>query len=488
MTHLLSKSRILAGLQCHKRLYLEVHHPELKEVSEDAAYLLALGHQVGEFARNRYPRGKLIAPENLTQALTETRSLMSSTGPPLFEATFRHKNVLVRTDLLHRGPKQRVLTEVKAASGVKDEYYPDCAVQAWVVEGAGYPLSLIELAHINSGFVYEEEGNYDGLLVAEDITEEVRSLKRQVSGWIREFKAVVKGREPDVAPGTQCKSPYVCPFLAHCLEQSGGPEYPVTELPNGGKLAQTLLNEGIEDIRDIPAGRLAKPLHLRMQKAIRRSNAVLEAEAGDYFKGLKYPRFYLDFETIQFAIPIWLGTRPYEQLPFQWSCHVEKRRSGKLHHHEFLDTSGAPPMQGFIASLLEVLGGKGPIFVYSTFERRILNEMAQRFPEHAEAIGMVTARLVDLLKIAKEHYYHPAMHGSWSIKKVLPTIAPELDYEALDGVHNGTEAQAAFIECIAEEVGEDEKKQLEASLLAYCKLDTLAMVRVARYFEQGRTD
>lgn len=190
---------------------------------------------------------------------------------------------------------------------------------------------------------------------------------------------------------------------------------------------------------------------------------------------LDWPRYYLDFETITFAVPIWTATRPYEQLPFQWSCHVE-RQPGVLEHAEYLDTTGVSPMRSFAESLVRQLGDTGPLFVYSAFGSTRLRELASRYPDLAGAIHDVIDRLVDLLPLTRKHYYHPAMKGSFSIKAVLPTVAPDLNYETLNEVHDGTEAQVAYLEMVDTDASPERQVQLGKALLAYCKLDTLAMV------------
>ena len=144
--------------------------------------------------------------------------------------------------------------------------------------------------------------------------------------------------------------------------------------------------------------------------------------------GLSYPRYYLDFETITFTAPIWVGTRPYQQIPFQWSCHVESH-TGKLKHHEWLADGQQDPRRAFVESLIETIGPRGTSLAYNaSFERKRLEELASAFPEYEATLLSLMERIVDLLGIARDYYYHPDMRGSWSIKAVLPTIAPELDY------------------------------------------------------------
>lgn len=283
---------------------------------------------------------------------------------------------------------------------------------------------------------------------------------------------MLAGPIPEIGIGEHCTSPFECPFLGFCSR--GEPEYPVTLLPRRGKLVEELLEDGIEDLRDIPAGRLQKELHERVRLATVEGKPYIGAELARLLHSLPNPRHYLDFETANLAVPIWKGTRPYEHLPFQWSCHVEGR-DGSLDHREFLDTSGAPPMRGFAESLLEALGAEGPIVVYSGFEKSVLKKLADRFPDLAPALERVVGRLFDLLPVLQRHYYHPEMKGSWSIKAVLPTISPELAYEGLGLVQDGLGAQQAFAELVQGAPDLGRVQALSAALRTYCQRDTLAL-------------
>jgi hypothetical protein len=194
-----------------------------------------------------------------------------------------------------------------------------------------------------------------------------------------------------------------------------------------------------------------------------------------------YPRYYLDFETIQFAVPIWIGTRLYQQLPFQCSCQIEDARS-EINHEDFLNISGEYPLKPFINKLIKLLGDNGPIFVYSAFEKSRLSELACFFPERSDAIEKIKDRLVDLLPLVRNHYYHPDMKGSFSIKALLHTVAPEMDYSNLEEVQDETSSQPAFLEAINVETSSDRKKDLRRKMLKYCNMDTIAMVKLVQIF------
>jgi hypothetical protein len=261
----------------------------------------------------------------------------------------------------------------------------------------------------------------------------------------------------------------------------GQPEYPVSILPNGRKVITDLLDAGIEDVRDIPDGVLTNERHITVWQATCTNTPFISPVLKTEFDKLPYPRFYLDFETINFVIPRWTGTRPHQQLPFQWSCHIEGQGRA-LAHREFLDTSGNAPMRAFAESLIIAVENDGPIIVYGTFESTVIKGLITFCPDLEQALNGLLDRLVNLLPWLQNHYYHPAMKGSWSIKAVLPTVAPHLDYSQLEDVQNGTLAQLAYLEIINPETDLEVRNQTIFNLLKYCELDTQAMVEVVRFF------
>lgn len=201
----------------------------------------------------------------------------------------------------------------------------------------------------------------------------------------------------------------------------------------------------------------------------------------------KLPAYFMDFETTQFAVPIWQGTRPYQHIPFQFSVH-RLSRTGKLEHKSFLDLSGADPSLSFAKALLKACGDKGPVFAYyASFEELRILDLAVRFPRLAAGLKALAERIIDLFPVARDHYYHPAQEGSWSIKAVLPSIAPDLRYDDLEGVQDGGMAMAAFQEAISPDTTKIRKAEIEDQLLEYCHLDTYAMVRLWQFFS-GRSD
>ena len=383
----------------------------------------------------------------------------------------------MRADILVPDGDAWRMVEVKSSGSVKDHHLLDCAIQLWVVEGAGVSISTVSIAHVDTSFVYAGDGDYAGLLVEEDVTEQVRALLEDVPDWLVNHRHTLTNCVPDIRIGAQCKPE--CPFMSYC--ERALPEFPVSILPNGRKLITDLQDAGIADIRDIPDGVLKNARHITVWQATRANEPFISDELAFELGKLPYPRFYLDFETINFVVPRWAGTRPHQQLPFQWSCHIEQEGGG-LTHQEFLDTTGEEPMRRFAESLIAAVEADGPIIVYGSFESTIIKGLIGFCPDLEQPLTEILDRLVNLLPWLQNHYYHPNMKGSWSIKAVLPTVAPHLDYTQLEDVQNGTLAQLAYLGIIDPSTEPDEREQKIRNLLKYCELDTQAMVEVVRYF------
>jgi hypothetical protein len=456
-TFRLSKSRITAGLQCGKRLWLTVHRPDLQVYSPDTQRRFVAGDDVGEVARSFYGPGELIDGAALSRAVRDTAAALERPGDlTLFEATFRHRDVRVRADVVQRRDGCYRMVEVKSATRLKEYHVQDVAVQAWVVEGSGVPLDMLSVAVIDTGYVYPGGDDYRGLLREIPVADQVRPAMSHVPGWVRGFNDLLAGPLPVIDPGTQCRRPFECPFVAFCEGSDPGGQHNV----------------------------LAPPPQEVRREAPDPALGSLDPAATAFLATLSYPRYYLDFETVQFAVPRWAGTRPFQQLVFQWSCHVEPR-PGELEHREFLDVSGAAPMRAAAVALLEAVGTAGPIFVYHDFEKWRLVEMAAMFPDLAPALDAVAGRLVDLLRLTRDHYEHPALNGSYSLKSVLPTVDAQLDHALLDEVQDGLSAQAAYHECLEAQTSPERREALSEALLAYCGLDTMALVRVAQRVTRG---
>ncbi len=478
----LSKSRLISFLQCPKRLWLETHQPELAQISAATEAAFAIGHEIGAMARQLYDPGGtgvlISGAAGMATALRDTAAALANpAATPLFEATFERDGLLIRADVLDRQTAR--LVEVKSSTKCKDEHITDCAIQAWVLETSAVPPKSVALAHVNNQFVCQGDGDYRGLLIEKDLSAGISAQRQQVPVWLAAAVQTVAGECPDVAIGRRCRTPYDCPFIAHCWPAT---EYPLTTLPGIGRRLDELIAQGYSDVRELPEASVGGSQAQRVWRAARSGQAEpVDASLRTELAALGWPRYYLDFETIGGAIPRWVGTRPYQAMPFQWSLHMESA-PGQLEHAEFLDLSGELPARALATALLAAIGTQGPVLTWSSYEKQCLGTLAAFCPELAEALGAVVERLVDLHPIVKRGWYHPAMKGSWSIKALLPVIAPEMDYAQLDGVHDGGGAQLAWAEAVAPQTSAARRSELREQLLRYCGHDTLAMVRVLHFF------
>ena len=494
----LSKSKLMAYRQCPKRLWLEIHRPDLREDSAATQASFNTGHHVGDIARNLYdPEGKGafidLQAEGFRAALERSAKLIGS-SLPIFEAGFAAGGALAFSDVMlpvqKNGSPGWKMVEVKSSTSVKDYHRDDTAVQAYVARTAGVQLESISLAHIDSSWVYPGGGDYRGLLKENDLTEDAFARDEEVRGWITDAQKIMgMSMEPKITTGGHCGDPFECGFIDYCRSQEPQAEYPVNWLP---RVQAKALKDKIEfdeviDLRDIPDD-LLNESQLRVKKHTLAGTTYFDAlGAAADLASYKAPYYFLDFETISFAVPIWKGTRPYQQIPFQFSVH-KMTKSGKLEQRPFIDLSGDDPSEAFALALIDACGKNGTVFVYNAaFESSRINELAQRFPELESALRSINDRIVDLLPVAKNRYYHPSQKGSWSIKKVLPAIVPTLDYGDLDGVQDGGMAMDAFVKAIHPDTTAAEKSMIERQLLEYCALDTFAMVKMWEYFTNGKS-
>jgi len=490
----LSKSRVISAWQCPKKLYLEKHHPELAVVSGQTESQFATGHEVGAVAQQLYGTAESVEVAfDFKTMLQETRRLIEGGADfPIFEATFRYENVLVRVDvLLPDGDSWRVV-EVKASTSVKDYHVLDCAIQDWVLRNTGLPVTSIALAHVDNQFVYRGDGDYRGLLVEQDLTDATRNVEPRVEEMVAAARDAVIGPMPDIAVGPQCNKPYECPFITTCWPTDA--KYPVMGLGGSKAKLGQYVAEGCKDIRDVDADEITAESQLRIHRVTCDGEPEILDGARYELSSLGYPRYYLDFETIGPAVPIWPGTRPYANIPVQWSCHIDDGTGdgslAGMRHEEFLDLSGDPPMRPLAEKLIACLGESGPVLMYTNYEQHVIETLIGMLPTLQEPLQNIVGRLFDLHPVVKNNYYHPDMLGSWSIKAVLPTINPRMDYRKLEGIKEGTAASDGFLEAIGagrwSQPGmgptAERKAELEAQLLRYCRFDTEAMVEIVRFF------
>lgn len=489
---MLSKSKLMAFRQCPRRLWLEVHKPELREDSTASQARFDDGNRVGEIARSIYdPQSKGVLLDigelGVNGAVARTQALLGNRAP-IFEAGFAARQVRAFADVLlpvrRRGRAAWRMVEVKSSTSVKDYHRDDVATQALLAQESGVELAEIAVAHIDNSWVYRGRGDYSGLLVEADLTEEALGRRAEVGQWIDEAHAVAaKPAEPEVRTGRHCSAPYECGFHGYCSAREPQAKVPAAWLPRvQTKALRTLLEAGASvEMADVPDALLN--VYQRRVKEVTLSGKPYFDKVGARraLAADSSPSYFLDFETIMFAVPRWKGTRPYQQIPFQFSLH-RYSRSGSLEHVSHLDLSGEDPSRGFAEALVVACGKRGPIYVYNAgFERSRILELAERFPALSGPLEAITRRLKDLLPVVMDHYYHPSQRGSWSIKSVLPTIAPDLDYAALAGVQDGGMAMAAYLEATDPSTPPTAKAEIRRSLDEYCGRDTEGLFRIWSY-------
>jgi len=478
----LSKSKYLSGLQCQKRLWLEIHHPELAPPPPPSQQrIFDQGTLVGELAREQFPGGVLIEAKynEIPLALEQTREALNQGTEFIFEGCFIYKDVLVRPDVMKQTKNGGwCLIEVKSSTTVKEENIHDVAVQTWVLRGCGQDVERMYLMHIDRECVYPDLSN---LFKSEDITGPATELLPNIPDKVEEYKSMLRGPEPDIAIGSHCSKPYECPFSEYCWKHV--PKYSIFTIPNlRWPAKERLLEENCLDIADLPPGFHLSDPQLKYVESLEKKKPVIDWDGiRAELNALEYPLYFLDFETDGPAIPRFDGMHPYEQFPFQYSCHI-LHSDGRLDHREYLHETLSDPRNPLLESLIETLGSKGTIIAYNAgFEKMILNKLAEWFPEYEQDIRLIIGRVLDQLIIFKKYYTDYRFKGSNSLKSVLPVLVPGMNYESLE-VSNGTEAQVTWNEMIQLPPGA-EKDTLIKDLLTYCGQDTLAMVEIHNIFK-----
>ena len=485
----LSKSRFLSGLQCHRRLWLECHHPKLAEERDAMSQaILAQGTAVGELARERFPGGVLVSEDHLhhREAVEQTRRLLADPAvPSIYEAAFVFDNIRIRADVLVRRADGRFdLYEVKASSGVKEEHVADVTIQVHVLRGAGIGIGRALLLHLDRSYVHPG-GPYDlgKLFAAVDLSELAGVAGETITADLASMRAVLaRSAEPQIETGPHCTRPYDCPFRGWCDRDA--PEHPVGEIQHLGRAElERFRSEGIRDIREIPLGfePLRDPRKQRIIDSVRSGRRYVSDELGAVLEKARFPLHFLDFETFMPALPACVGTRPYQTIVFQWSDHVLTRNplSGRpvLDHREYLHGAVGDPRRPFALSLLEATADAGSIVVWSEYESRCLTGLAEALPDLAPALEGTRSCIFDLLPVVRENVYDPNFHGSFSIKRVLPALVPDLDYGDLE-IREGGVASLAYTEIRDPTTSPARRAALQSALLAYCSRDTEAMVEI----------
>jgi hypothetical protein len=459
----LNKRQVLSGLRCHRLLWWLIHEKESPELKRSAETLVrfAEGQLTDEYARR----------------------FMGASGPErLFQPAYEASGVNIRADALEQSDGSWTLVEVKSTKSPKDakdrkkkveEHTADLAVQTATIRAAGVPIARSHLMLLNRDCRHP---NLDNLFVREDVTAEVDAEATKVLPAVAELHQMLRAPLPTVAVGAHCTDPEECPFHHRCHEQL--PDHHVSELYYAKARAAKFVSQGKTLVSQLDETDAPNEPARRQVRSVRSGVRVVESTLGAALAELKTPLVHLDFETVQLAVPRWPGCAPQDMVAVQFSVHRE-RPDGSVEHIEHLARRGGDPRPALIHELIEACRGAATILVYyEQFEKSRINELAASFPEYAAALDDIHDRIKDLLPIVREHVYDPGFHGSFSLKKVLPALVPGLGYSDLRIQEGGSAAAGIYRLLFDEKLDAAGQDALRADLLAYCKRDTEAMVRL----------
>jgi hypothetical protein len=441
----LSKSRYIAGLQCHRRLWWTVHEPDAPELVPDPARqaIFDQGTRIGELARTYVPGGTLIdLPWNRKREKVEaTQAALAAGAPVVYEASFSAGRVFAAVDILERLEDGFGLIEVKSTARVKPEHVPDAAVQVHALEQDGHQVSRVEIMHLNRACTFPDLGD---LFTRTPITEQVRNLLPGIPASVDAMLVMLEDELPEVAIGRHCATPYECPFRGRCW--AGVPFEPADE---------------------------------RQRLALAEDRLVVEPSLREALEPFQPPLAFLDFESVNPAVPAWNGCHPYDLVPVQFSCH--RQGPGGYDHVEWLADGPGDPRPGIAATLVAACAGMKRVVVYNaSFEKTRLKELGEALGETtARAMADISGRVVDLLPVVRKHVYHPAFDGGFSLKVVLPALVEDLSYEGLE-IAGGGPATRALERLLlrGETMDAVERARTREALLRYCEMDTWATVKL----------
>ncbi len=477
----LSKSQYLRGLQCHRSLWLYRHRRELMTPPDAAREaVFAVGHEVGKLAQQRFPGGVEIALDrnDFDAMCARTAELIDQGAKVIYEATFVRDGLLAMVDILVRNGAAWDFFEVKSSTRVKPNHLPDAAIQ-WHILDAHLELGSAHIMHIDTRYRRSGDLDLERLFLGVDVTDEVTQMQPGLLRNVESMRTMLAGAEPDIAIGPHCNKPYECDFKAWCWRAVPKPSvFDLYKLPGERKFE--LFQQGLVHYDDLRGLNLSAAQALQVETAASGQAHVDRQGLGEFLAAAQYPLHFLDFETLAHAVPRFDDQRPYQQIPFQYSLHI-LHADGELEHREFLADAGTDPRAAVAERLADDLGEHGSIVAYSqSTEKRALGTLAEHCPRQAAALRAAQSRFIDLLiPFQKLLYYHPDFNGDFSIKSVLPAMFPndpEADYAGLE-ISDGRAAMRKYDE-LALIDDEAERRRARDALRDYCRLDTLAMVRI----------
>ena len=487
----LSKSLYTRGLQCQKSLWLKKYKKEVLTVPDSKAEaIFQNGNEVGNLACKLFPNGIEILYDNTTfqDKIILTQDYINQGYENIYEATFEFDGILIMIDILNIIDNRVVINEVKSSTEVKDVYLHDTSIQYYVLNGLGYEISQVNIIHINNQYVRDDELDINQLFCIVDVTYEVKELQANIKNNLEIFrKTLSKEDEPNIDIGIHCNDPYSCDAIDYCWKHI--PQYSIFDISRlQSKKKFELYKNGIlefSQIKDINSFSVSQ--QIQIQSELENRTIINKEAIKEFVNTLTYPIYHLDFETFQQAIPEFKGLSPYQQIPFQYSLHIE-HKDGTLEHKEFLSLDGIDPREQIAKRLVEDIPNDVTVLAYNMgFEKGVIRKLANLYGQYFHDLMTIHDNCKDLMiPFQNKDYYHPNMKGSYSIKYVLPSLVPEFEnaYKELDLIHNGGEAMEAFAN-LSKIEDVELKQRYRDSLLEYCKLDTLAMVKVLEKLKES---
>ena len=478
----LSKTKYLDGLKCHKLLWYEYNRKEdLPEVDAATQAIMDQGSAVGELAQTLFPGGIALQRDRMPNKQAEKSLEAVKLRKPLFEAGFMYKQGYALADILNPVEKGAWdLIEVKSSSSVKDEHYNDVAFQKYVYEGSGLKIRKCYLMYVNNQYVRKGAIEPKKLFATEDVTKQCDELIPEIEQNIADMLEVIKKQDAlQVKVGPHCDSPYPCPLEDICWSFLP-PKDNVFCLYSGTKKAYELMERGVLRITDIKEDvKLSDKQNIQVVCHKNGTPHIDKKGIEDFLKTLKYPLYFLDFETINPAIPAYDNSRPFEAIPFQYSLHIVKEKNAKPEHYSYIASGDKDPRPEILRQLKELLGSSGSVIAYNaTFEKTTLRHASEAYPEYQDWVAELEERIVDLLVPFRGFlYYHPGQAGSASLKNVLPVITNS-KYDNLE-INEGTMASIEYSRVtFGKNIDEKERQRVYKALEKYCDLDTKGMIEI----------
>jgi len=500
----LSKSRYVSGMQCPKILWMKKHMPEKFDDSVMNQTVLDTGNKVGDLAMEYF--GDFTEVEytpDISKMVAETEKLMKEKTAVITEAAFTHNDDLCIVDILRKVPDGYEIIEVKGSSGspgdtandVKEVYLHDMSFQAYILTNNKLNIKSVKLMCLNRNYVrkgdLETDLDIKELFVLIDCTKTVFKMMQDINKNIAHFKAyMIQEQEPVIDIGSRCDSPYTCGFKGWCFRELPENES-IFDIGWSMRMAkkEKAYQNGIFSFQDALAAANDGTLKLNDKQLNQIKYAISDMEPtidksgiNNFLTKVRYPLYFLDFETFMPAIPPWKNTSPFNQITFQYSLHIQNERGGEVLHKEYLGRDGLDPRQKLAEGLCKDIPKGACIISYNmTFEKTQINEMATIFPNLSQHLLDINANMIDLMEpFGAGAYYSRTMGGGYSIKGVLPALFPddpELDYKNLDErVQHGGNAMDLYPTMHMQ--SPEEAEAIRKALLAYCRLDTLAMVKI----------